>query len=197
MLGARRDDAADHPNDHRDGTANPERGETDPAAPSGAGAIFFFSSRRRHTRFDCDWSSDVCSSDLTPVFRVTTQSQHSQPRAANHLGRRFAITEWERDRAWVADITYLQTLDGWLYLAVVLDVSSRRVIGWCADRAIDQSLTLRALQMALINRRPRPGFLHHSDKGVQYASAAYQALFARHGGLGRIYRRGRCCEYAV
>ena len=98
------------------------------------------------------------------AFRVTTQSAHAAPVAANVLARRFAVPE--RDRVWAADITYLRTAEGWLYLAVVLDLASRRVIGWDADARLDQSLTLRALHRAVALRRPRPGVLHHSDRGA-------------------------------
>lgn len=131
------------------------------------------------------------------AFRSTTQSDHRQPRAPNQLARRFGVTEWERDRAWVADITYLETQDGWLYLAAVLDLSSRRVVGWCADRRLDQSLVLRALQMALMKRRPAPGLIHHSDQGVQYATGAYQALLTAHQAQPSMSRRGDCWDNAV
>jgi transposase InsO family protein len=131
-------------------------------------------------------------------FRVTTQSTHREPVAANVLARGFApSTIGERDRVWAADITYLWTAEGWLYLAVVLDLGSRRVVGWCADRTLDQSLTRRALQQALVLRRPAPGLLHHSDRGVQYASAAYQALLTQHGAVSSMSRRGDCWDNAV
>src|SRR5262249_26105949 len=104
------------------------------------------------------------------AFRVTTQSTHAYPLAPNLLQRRLAPAAiGERDRVWAADITYLWTAEGWLYLAVVLDLASRRVIGWCADTRLDQSLTIRPLQHALRWRKPKPGLIHHSDRGVQYA----------------------------
>lgn len=130
-------------------------------------------------------------------FRVTTQSKHREPVAANLLARQFAPSAYPRDRVWVADITYLWTLEGWLYLAVVLDLASRRVIGWCADRSLDSSLALRALRQALVWRRPPPGLIHHSDRGVQYASAAYQAVLAAHGAIPSMSRRGNCWDNAV
>jgi len=131
-------------------------------------------------------------------FRVTTQSGHRQPVAANVLGRRFAPTAYtERDRVWVADITYVPTGEGWLYLAVVLDLASRRVIGWCADRLLDQSLTLRALEQALTLRSPAPGLIHHSDRGVQYASTAYQQRLRAHGIVPSMSRAGDCWDNAV
>jgi putative transposase len=131
-------------------------------------------------------------------FRVTTQSGHREPVAANVLARRFAPTAYtERDRVWVADLTYLATGEGWLYLAVVLDLASRRVLGWCADRGLDQSLTLRALDRALGLRQPEPGVLHHSDRGVQYASAAYQHRLRDRGLIPSMSRVGDCWDNAV
>ena len=132
-------------------------------------------------------------------FRVTTtQSDHREPVAPNVLARAFAPDRiGQRDRVWGADITYLWTADGWLYLAVVLDLGTRRVIGWCADDTLDQSLPLRALEQALRLRQPAPGLVHHSDRGVQYASAAYQAVLAAHGIIPSMSRRGDCWDNAV
>ena len=135
-------------------------------------------------------------------FRVTTQSAHREPIAPNVVDRQFAPTTIAaRDRVWAADITYVWTLEGWLYLAVVLDLASRRVIGWCADRTLDYSLALRALERALeralVRRRPPRGLIHHSDRGVQYACAAYQALLATHGVVVSMSRRGNCWDNAV
>ena len=131
-------------------------------------------------------------------FRVTTQSRHPFPIAANQLDQQFSVAvQRERDRVWAADITYFWTREGWLYLAVVLDLASRRVIGWCADEGLDESLTLRALTHALRLRRPRAGVLHHSDRGVQYASTAYRALLAQHGLTMSMSRRGNCWDNAV
>ncbi|MDQ3949851.1 MAG: IS3 family transposase, partial [Gemmatimonadota bacterium] len=86
---------------------------------------------------------------------------------------------------------------GLLYLAVVLDLASRRVVGWCADARLDQTLTLRALSVALLRRRPAAGLLHHSDRGVQYASADYQALLTAHGLACSMSRAGDCWDNAV
>lgn len=131
-------------------------------------------------------------------FRVTTQSTHREPVAANLVARQFAPSaSGERDRVWAADITYLWTLEGWLYLAVLLDLASRRVVGWCADRTLDHSLALRALRPALVLRRPPRGLIHHSDRGVQYASAPYQALLAAYGAVPSMSRRGDCWDNAV
>ena len=131
-------------------------------------------------------------------FRVTTQSTHREPVAANLVDRRFAPSAYqERDRVWVADITYLWTLEGWLYLAVLLDLASRRVVGWCADRTLDHSLALRALQRAFLLRRPAAGLIHHSDQGVQYACAPYQTCLATHAAIPSMSRRGDCWDNAV
>ena len=129
-------------------------------------------------------------------FRVTTHSTHREPIAENLVARQFAPSP-ARDRVWAADVTYLWTLEGWLYLAVVLDLSSRRIVGWCADRTLEASLAVRALQQALVLRRPAPGLIHHSDRGVQYASASYQALLAAHGAIPSMSRRGDCWDNAV
>jgi transposase InsO family protein len=131
-------------------------------------------------------------------FRVTTASDHQAPVAANLLARQFVPTAYPaRDRVWVADVTYLPTREGWLYLAVVLDLASRRVIGWAADRGLDHSLPLRALDRALTLRRPPPGLVHHSDRGVQYASAPYQARLQAHGIVPSMSRVGNCWDNAV
>jgi len=98
-------------------------------------------------------------------FCRTTDSRHGFPLAPNLLGRRFTASA--PDRMWLADITYVPTAEGWLYLAVVLDMFSRRVVGWAMDKRITRELTLNALRMAIATRRPRPGLLHHSDRGSQ------------------------------
>ena len=131
-------------------------------------------------------------------FRVTTQSRHRLPIAANTLARQFSVAVvQERDRVWAADLTYLWTGEGWLFLAVVLDVASRRVIGWCADGRLDESVTRRALEQALRVRRPAPGLVHHSDRGAQYASLAYRGLLAEHGLTSSMSRKGDCWDNAV
>ena len=131
-------------------------------------------------------------------FRTTTQSAHDTPVAGNVLARRFAPQAYpKRDHVWVADITYVGTREGWLYLAVILDLASRRVLAWCADRVLDQSLALRALDRALTLRQPQPGLIHHSDRGVQYASAAYQARLRTHGIVPSMSRVGDCWDNAV
>jgi putative transposase len=101
-------------------------------------------------------------------FRVTTDSRHGEPIAPNRLQRQFAVDAIPgTDRVWASDITYVPTQEGWLYLAVVLDLASRRVIGWAMRHTLERGLTLDALRMALAQRRPMPGVLHHSDRGTQ------------------------------
>jgi transposase InsO family protein len=129
-------------------------------------------------------------------FRVTTDSNHPLPVAANVLGRQFTVVA--PDTAWVTDITYLWTREGWLYLAVILDLFSRAVVGWAMSAQITtQHLTLQALKMALGRRRPPQGLLHHSDRGSQYASADYQRTLTAYGIVGSMSRRGNCWDNAV
>ena len=129
---------------------------------------------------------------------TTTQSAHREPVAPNLLARRFHPSAYgERDVAWGADLTYLATGEGWLYLAVVLDVGTRRVIGWDVAPHLQHSLAVGALERALASRRPRAGLLHHSDRGVQYASGAYQAVLQRHGIICSMSRVGNCWDNAV
>jgi putative transposase len=129
---------------------------------------------------------------------MTTDSRHAQPVAPNVLARRFAVEEIAAvDRVWAGDITYLPTREGWLYLAVVLDLASRRVIGWAMRATLERALTLSALQMALAHRRPSRGVLHHSDRGSQYACGDYQALLAQHGLMCSMSKRGDCFDNAV
>ena len=131
------------------------------------------------------------------AFRVTTQSRPAAPVVPNRLNRQFTVaTVPGVNRAWAADITYVPTGEGWLYLAVVLDLKSRRVVGWALRPRLAQELTLAALTMALTHRGAR-GVLHHSDRGVQYASYAYQALVAAAGGTVSMSRRGDCWDNAV
>jgi transposase InsO family protein len=126
---------------------------------------------------------------------VTTQSAHSLPVAPNVLDRNFAALR--RDRAWVADITYIPTREGWLYLAVVLDVFNRGVIGWAMRKDLSRQVVLRALAMALGRRRPAAGLIHHSDRGSQYASKDYQRLLAARGIVCSMSRKGDCYDNAV
>ncbi len=128
-------------------------------------------------------------------FRRTTDSSHDRPVAGDLLKRKFAV---ERpNQAWVTNITYLWTREGWLYLAVVLDLFARRVVGWAMAEHLRTSLVLEALHTALGRRRPEPGLVHHSDRGCQYASDAYRTALARHGILCSMSRKGNCWDNAV
>lgn len=128
-------------------------------------------------------------------WRVTTDSRHAHPVAANTLARQFAVAR--PNQVWAADLTYVPTDEGWIYLAVVLDLASRRVVGWAMQARLTQAVALDALQMALGQRRPSGGLLHHSDRGGQYASGAYQVLLARQGIQASMSRRGDVWDNAV
>lgn len=125
----------------------------------------------------------------------TTDSRHDHPIAPNLLAQRPAPSR--PDTVWVSDLTYLPTTDGWLFLAVVLDLCSRRVVGWAFSHQLNTSLALAALRMALVQRRPAPGLLHHSDRGCQYASDAYRAELAAHGLVASMSRTGNPYDNAV
>lgn len=128
-------------------------------------------------------------------WRATTDSAHRLPVAANALDRQFAVTA--PNRVWAGDITYLWTDTGWLYLAVVLDLYSRAVIGWAMGPRLTADLARDALTMALWRRKPKPGLLHHSDRGVQYASLDYQRTLNDAGIRCSMSRKGNCWDNAV
>jgi transposase InsO family protein len=128
-------------------------------------------------------------------FCPTTNSEHCQPVATNVLQRRFDVPQ--PNIAWAADITYITTSEGWLYLAIVLDLYSRRVVGWSMSESLESRLCLAALQMALQARQPAPGLVHHSDRGTQYASAGYRQLLDEHGLVCSMSRRANCWDNAV
>jgi putative transposase len=128
-------------------------------------------------------------------FIHTTDSKHTMPVAANVLDRRFARVL--PNQAWVSDITYIRTRSGWLYLAAVLDLHSRKIVGWAMAPAMPAALVCAALQMAIVQRHPAPGLIVHSDRGTQYASSLHQALLAEHGLIGSMSRKGNCWDNAV
>lgn len=129
-------------------------------------------------------------------FRVrTTDSNHPHPIAPNRLLHACAPSHC--DRVWVTDITYVQTAAGWLYLAAVMDLCSRRVIGWATATTLETSLVLTALERAIAVRRPGPGVTVHSDRGVQYASMSYRTALARHGLVPSMSRRANCYDNAA
>lgn len=127
-------------------------------------------------------------------FRVTTDSGHNHPVAPNRLNRQFVVTR--PNRVWLADLTYVWTSEGWLYLAVVLDACSRLPVGYAMSERIDQSLTLTALRRALLSRCPPAGLLHHSDRGKQYAANDYQKLLQEHQAVVSMSRKGDCWDNA-
>lgn len=129
-------------------------------------------------------------------YRVrTTDSAHHDPVAPNLLAEAPAPTK--PDEMWATDITYVETGEGWLYLAGVLDLYSRRLIGWAMGSSLATALPLAALHMALRRRRPHAGLLHHSDRGCQYASADYRDALAEHGCIASMSRRGNCYDNAT
>lgn len=131
-------------------------------------------------------------------FRVTTNSDHAHAPAPNLVGRLFAVEQQlAADRVWVCDITYVPTREGWLYLAVVIDLANRMAVGWATKRTLDHTLPLAALMMAIEQRRPAAGLILHSDRGVQYACREYRAVIARYGILQSMSRKGDCWDNAV
>ena len=127
-------------------------------------------------------------------WRATTQSQHRFPVAANTLDRAFTVEA--PNRVWAGDLTYVWTLEGWLYLAVLLDLYSRRVVGWAMGQRLTVELAEQALTMALANRAPTAGLLHHSDRGSQYAATSYQRILAAYGLRPSMSRKGNCWDNA-
>ncbi len=128
-------------------------------------------------------------------FVYTTNSRHDLPCAPNLLNRQFNPDR--ADQAWVADITYIRTRSGWLYLAAVLDLHSRKVVGWSLAPHMRAELVCTALQMAIAQRNPPAGLIVHSDRGSQYASLEYQSLLSQHGIRCSMSRRGNCWECAA
>jgi transposase InsO family protein len=127
-------------------------------------------------------------------FRRTTDSTHAFPVAPNLLGRDFTASA--PGRVWLADLTHIRTAEGWLYLAVVLDLFSRRAIGWAMADHLGHELALAALDMAIARERPEPGLVHHSDRGVQFAAHEYRKGLRQHGMLCSMSRKGDCWDNA-
>lgn len=128
-------------------------------------------------------------------FKVTTDSNHNKPVAPNILGKRFSPPA--ANIAWATDITYIRTNEGWLYLATVIDLYSRKIIGWSMGTRLLIKLVADALSMALQQRKPPQGVIHHSDRGSQYCSDAYQALLAKYGFICSMNGKGNCYDNAV
>jgi putative transposase len=131
-------------------------------------------------------------------WRVTTVADPAAAPAPNTLNRQFSPHLYPSpNRAWVGDVTYLWTRDGWLYLAVLIDLATREVVGWAMRHSLEGTLTLDALQMALQRRRPAPGLLVHHDRGTQYTAAVYQQCLTQHGAVASMSRTGNCWDNAV
>jgi putative transposase len=124
----------------------------------------------------------------------TTDSRHDHPVAPNLLDRRFAADR--PDTVWLADLSYIPTGEGWLYLAAIKDLATREIVGWGMADHLGAELARDALLMALQRRQPPPGLIHHSDRGVQYASGPYRATLARHGLVQSMSRKGDCYDNA-
>ena len=137
--------------------------------------------------------------DLCPVYkrpyRVTTDSEHHKPIAANVLDRRF--DGWQINRAWVGDITYVATGEGWLYLACVMDLASRRIVGWSMSDRIQQDLVCQALKSAYWQRKPPEGLIMHSDRASQYAGDSHRQLIQDYGMIQSVSRRANCWDNAA
>lgn len=127
-------------------------------------------------------------------FRPATDSKHSFSVAPNLLDRRFEASS--PNKVWAADITYIPTDEGWLYLSTVMDLHSRRMVGRCMGERVARELTMEALKMAIRHRKPAEGLIHHSDRGVQYACGDYQAMLRKHGMLCSMSRKGDCWDNA-
>lgn len=128
-------------------------------------------------------------------FRVVIEHHQFAPPAPNRLQQIFVAPA--PNRIWAGDLTAIATRAGWVYLAVILDLYSRRVIGWAMSPRPDQHVALTALQMAMTHRRPRPGLIHHSDQGATYTSVAYQRQLVQTGLVASMSRKGNCYDNAV
>jgi len=136
---------------------------------------------------------------LRPVWKRkfvnTTDSKHDFPVSSNILNRQFDVAA--PNQAWVSDITYIRTRSGWLYLAAVMDLYARKIVGWAMAPDMPAELVCAALQMAIAARNPEPGLIVHSDRGSQYASAMHQAVLTKHQLIGSMSRKGNCWDNAV
>lgn len=128
-------------------------------------------------------------------YRVTTDSAHHQPIAPNGLNRR--IDGWQVNQAWVADITYIATAEGWLYLACVMDLASRKIVGWSMSERMKADLVCQALNSAYWRRKPPAGLIMHSDRGSQYASDEHRKLIKDYRMIQSMSRRANCWDNAV
>jgi len=131
---------------------------------------------------------------ISKRYKVTTDSRHSFPVAPNILDRKFNVDK--PNAFWTADITYVWTFEGWMYLAVVLDLYSRQIVGWAMNKRMKKQLTLDALAMAYWRRKPPSGLLHHSDRGSQYACHDYRKRLNQYGMVASMSRKGNCWDNA-
>ena len=127
-------------------------------------------------------------------YKATTNSKHQHPVSENVLNRQFNVRKL--NQAWVTDITYIPTDEGWLYLASVMDLYSRKIVGWSMDKTMTKELVINALKMAYHRQKPSKGLIHHSDHGVQYASREYQKLLKQYKMKGSMSRKGNCYDNA-
>ncbi len=134
-------------------------------------------------------------SKVKKKFKATTDSRHKLPVAENLLSRNFSPID--ENIAWASDITYVWTNEGWLYLCIILDLFSRRVVGWSMDNNLRAELVLDALKMAVRARNPKPGLIFHSDRGVQYASDVVRNSIKALGFMRSMSRKGNCWDNAV
>jgi transposase InsO family protein len=125
-------------------------------------------------------------------FKVTTDSKHNFPIHNNILNREFSADK--PNLRWVSDITYIPTREGWLYLAVIMDLFSRRIVGWAMDSRMKEDIVINALKMALFKRKINSNLLLHSDRGSQYAASAYQSLLVKYGIQCSMSRKGNCWD---
>jgi len=128
-------------------------------------------------------------------FRATTNSKHEFPVAPNLLNRQFTVAA--PNKAWVTDITYIPTEEGWLYLASVMDLYSRMIVGWSMGERVTRELTMDALKRAIRQRKPAAGLIHHSDRSSQYASDDYQDLLRQYGMICSMSKKGDCWDNAA
>jgi putative transposase len=128
-------------------------------------------------------------------YKVTTMSHHHYPVSPNLIERCFTVAQ--PNMVWVSDITYIKTIEGWAYLAIVMDLYSRRIVGWSVSRSLKTTMVKDALLMAIGRRNPQTGLIHHSDRGIQYACHDYRHLLKRHGMISSMSRSGDCLDNAV
>ena len=128
-------------------------------------------------------------------YRNTTKSEHQKEKSQNILGREFR--RQKSNEVWTGDITYIRTQEGWLYLAAVLDIYSRKVIGWQTDKNLNSDLVEKALKNALVDRRVNKGIIFHSDQGIQYASESFRRMLKDNGFVQSMSRKGNCYDNAI